>query len=43
MEEEIRLAKRELAKNIMDWVSERGQVIVYEELMAYLQGIIDNV
>ena len=43
MEEEIRTAKIELAQNIADWVSERGHVIVYEELMAYLHGIIDNV
>lgn len=43
MEEEIRIAKRELAKNIMDYVMECGQVVNYEQLMAYLQGIIDNV
>lgn len=43
MEEEIRIAKIELAQNIADWVAERGHVVNYEQLMAYLQGIIDNV
>lgn len=43
MEEEIRNAKIEIAQNIADWVSEHGHIIVYEELMAYLHGIIDNV
>lgn len=46
MEEEIRIAKRELAQNIMDWVEGvevGGKVVDYELLMAYLQGIIDNV
>ena len=43
MEEEIRNAKREVAQNIVDWVMECGEVVNYGQLMAYLQGIIDNV
>ena len=43
MDEEIRNAKRELAQNIADWVADGGKIVNYERLMAYLQGIIDNV